>query len=124
MAEGTALRLLCAAAIIGLATAAAGQPRERLGPVQDFDPRHYDEDERPPERDAGQKLCSVYAPNAWRDTIPVPATWSWRDCRDYARLVGATHIHLICVFSRGEPKTSLGGPGELPEPDCGWGRRR
>ena len=38
--------------------------------------------------------------------------------------VGATQIHLMCVFSQGAPKVSMGGPGGPPQPDCGWGRPR
>jgi hypothetical protein len=115
-----ALRLICVGAAVALVTSAEAQPR---GPRFQFDERYY-RDEPPEEIEGTTKLCSVYVPGRWRDTIPAPGTWRWSDCRDYAVMVGATHIHLMCVFTRGNPKISIGGPGDLPEPNCGWGRRR
>jgi hypothetical protein len=117
-----ALRLICVGAAVATVTAAEAQPRERQLPQ--FDERYYREDDQPEAVEGTTKLCSVYVPGDWRDTIPVPGTWRWRDCSDYAAAVGATHIHLMCVHTRGNPKISIGGPGDLPEPNCGWGRRR
>ena len=113
-----ALRLIAASAAAALVTTAVAQPRQWY-----FDERYY-RDEPPEVVPDSTKLCSVYVPQNWRDTIPVPASWRWSDCRDYAARVGATHVHLICLFERGNRKISIGGPGDLPEPDCGWGRRR
>jgi len=113
---------VCAAVAVSLVTAAVAQPRD---PRQwGFDERYYREDDDPWQEEGSTKLCSVYVPNNWRDTIPVPASWKWNDCRDYAASVGASHIHLICIFDRGSPKISMGGPGGPPERNCGWGRRR
>jgi hypothetical protein len=117
-----ALRLISASAAVVLVTTAVAQPRDPRG--WDFDERYYREDEPPEIVPDTVKLCSVYVPGNWRDTIPVPASWRWSDCRDYAVTVGATHLHLICLFERGNRKISMGGPRDLPEPNCGWGRRR
>jgi hypothetical protein len=116
-----ALPLIAASAAAALVTTAAAQPRD-LRRWQ-FDERYY-RDEPPEFVEGTTKLCSVYVPNDWRDTIPVPASWRWSDCRDYAIAIGATHVHLICLFERGSPKMSMGGPGDAPNPNCGWGRRR
>lgn len=117
-----ALTLFCAGAAVAMVSTADAQPRDPRR--WDFDERYYRENEPPQEVEGTSKLCSVYVPDNWRDTIPVPGTWRWSDCRDYAAAVGATHIHLMCVFAQGQPKVSIGGPGDLPEPNCGWGRRR
>jgi hypothetical protein len=37
--------------------------------------------------------------------VLAPGTWRWSDCRDYTVMVRATHIHLMCVFTRGHPKS-------------------
>jgi hypothetical protein len=99
-----------------------------LGPfLRGFDERYYRDlpPPREPRRPAGgTKYCSVYVPDNWRDSFPVPAAWRWSDCRDFARAVGATHVHFLCVFSEGQPRFSMGGPGDLPNPDCGWADRR
>ena len=108
----------------------SAQPRD----LQDFGPYLGDFDEQyyrdlPPPREprrpvGGTKYCSVYVPDNWRDSFPVPAAWRWSDCRDFARAIGATHVHFLCVFSHGQPRFSMGGPGDLPNPDCGWGEQR
>jgi hypothetical protein len=116
------IALLCATALLVLSTAVAAQPRDPRR--WNFDERYYREDDPPESVEGATKMCSVYVPDNWRDTFPVPRTWRWSDCRDFAQAVGATHIHLVCIFAEGDPKTSIGGPGDLPEPDCGWGRRR
>jgi hypothetical protein len=114
-----------------LAASAIAQPRypEEYDPeLRNFDQRYYREFERQ-QRDtrrpiAGAKYCSVYVPGNWRDTFPAPGAWRWSDCRDFAASVGATRVHLMCMFSDGRrPAYSIGGPGDLPNPDCGWGER-
>src|SRR5215208_2383465 len=69
----------------------------------------------------GTKLCSAYSPNAFRDTIPVPASWSPEDCTAYAASLGAAVGQLGCIFEDGDPKV-VWGPvqGGLPALDCGW----
>jgi hypothetical protein len=117
-----ALRLLCAGTVATIATTALAQSQNSRR--WNFDERYYRENE-PPEDVAGTtKLCSVFVPHGWRDTIPVPGTWRWSDCRDFADMVGASEVHLMCMFTDGSPKISAGSPTELPEPNCGWGRRR
>ena len=106
------------------ATAQLRDPREFGPDPRGFDERYYREVEpprEPPRPAGGTKYCSIYVPDNWRDTFPVPAAWRWSYCRDFARTVGATHVHFVCVFSAGRPRFSIGGPGDLPNPDCGWG---
>ena len=114
-----------------LAAAAHAQPFDpRNDPgLREFDERYYREPApriRDPRRPVtGRKYCSVYIPNNWRDTFPVPDTWTWTDCRDFAAAVGATRVHLICMFAdRQRPGFSMGGPGDLPNRVCGGGTRR
>ena len=115
---------LVIASVASILTASVASAQERGPGGPRFDERYYQEDQ-PEDPDAvGQKLCSVFVPDGWRDSIPVPQSWRWSDCRDYAASVGATQIHLMCVFSQGAPKFSMGGPGRPPQPDCGWGRPR
>ena len=116
-----ALHLICMGAAVAAASTADAQPRERRLPQ--FDERYYREDDPPQEVEGSTKHCSIYVPDQWRDTFPVPASWTWRDCRDYAAAVGATQVHLVCLHARGRQKFSIGGPGDPPEPDCGWARR-
>jgi hypothetical protein len=116
-----------------LSAAASAQPRypQEYDPaLREFDQRYYRSIE-PRERQvrgpvtSGAKYCSIYVPENWRDTFPVPNAWTWSDCRDFAASVGATRVHLMCLFTDGrKPAYSIGGPGDLPNPDCGWGARR
>jgi hypothetical protein len=120
---------LVSAILVAGADAQPYNPREYDPALREFDQRYYRENPRP-DREVrrpvrGTKYCSVYVPDNWRDTIAVPEAWSWSDCRDFAAAIGATRVHLICVFPDGrQPAFSMGGPGDLPNPDCGWGRRR
>ncbi|HEX2136366.1 MAG TPA: hypothetical protein VHG30_10770 [Microvirga sp.] len=132
MAGRSCLSLLLAGVSALFATTAGAQPfdpRTFDPALREFDERYYRE--RPPRfRDVrrpvtGRKYCSIYVPDNWRDSFPVPDAWSWSDCRDFAAAVGATRVHLVCVFADGQrPAFSIGGPGDLPNPDCGWGARR
>jgi hypothetical protein len=71
--------------------------------------------------DAGAKYCSVSAPSNWRDTFPVPNTWTWQDCRAFALASGAQNAQPLCVFQSGEPRFSLGDDkGGQPARNCGW----
>ena len=117
-----ALRFFCAGAAVAVMSTADAQPRDPR--PWNFDERYYREDDPPQEVEGSTKHCSVYVPNQWRDTFPVPGSWRWSDCRDFAAAMGASHIHLVCTHARGNPKFSVGGPGDPPEPDCGWARRR
>lgn len=124
---------LLLAAVTTLSVPSVAQPRfpEDYDPaLRQFDQRHYRNVE-PRERvvrgpvTSGGRYCSVYVPDNWRDTFAVPLAWTWRDCRDFAAAVGATRVHLVCLFTDGrQPAFSIGGPGDLPKPDCGWGAGR
>ena len=67
----------------------------------------------------GQKLCSVFAPSNWRDTIDVPATATLPSCIRFMNITAATTLQLGCIFADGS--VSLGTPGGgAPSPNCGW----
>lgn len=78
--------------------------------------------------DSGTKLCSAVTPGNWRDSISVPATWTFRNCADHARAVGATTYELACVLgdrvSFPPKNTSIypepTSPYRTPVPNCGW----
>lgn len=44
------------------------------------------------------KVCSPYAPGAWRSMTVVPSTWTVADCQALGRSVGATEIQVGCLF--------------------------
>jgi hypothetical protein len=77
---------------------------------------------------SGIKLCSVVTPNSWRDSISVPASWTFINCADYARLVGAKTYELGCVFGDrvSLPPTNRSAVPQptnaypTPDPNCGW----
>lgn len=67
----------------------------------------------------GTKLCSVFQPGNWRDTINVPSGATPSGCRDFMNVTKATDFQLGCV--RGDGRVALGPPGGgLPDPNCGW----
>ena len=121
-------------AFCGPSLAQGFDPRDERG-FDRRERREFDVDERRGSRqrgrddddlDQGTRYCSVVTAGNWRDTFPVPDTWTVRDCRELAARMGATTGEAVCLFRSGRPKFSLGGPdGSPPEPDCGWeGRRR
>ena len=78
----------------------------------------------------GSKMCSVVLSGEWRDTIPVPQSWTSRDCHNFAQALTAQNYQLACVFDGGpgfsfgpaariqaDPNRSIAG---LPSPNCGW----
>lgn len=75
------------------------------------------------------KLCSPFAPNAWRDVTPVPRTFTLEDCMALGPPIGSLYTQLGCLWdsprsdgrrvSLGTQSKSSGRPG-LPNPNCGW----
>ena len=69
------------------------------------------------------KVCSVYVPGNWRDTILMNNNTSWTQCEAFGAAVGATTIQLGCLTDSG---INLGGPSAwwsppgAPWPNCGW----
>jgi hypothetical protein len=69
------------------------------------------------------KVCSVYVPNNWRDTILMNNNNNWTQCDAFGASVGATNIQLGCLTDSG---INLGGPDSwwsppgAPWPNCGW----
>jgi hypothetical protein len=75
----------------------------------------------------GQKLCSIFVPNLWRDNLIVPQQWNTENCEDLERKMGATQFQLGCVYSNfislGDPfdnTVSHDSPKRKPPRDCGW----
>jgi hypothetical protein len=79
------------------------------------------------------KVCSPFVPNAWRSMTIVAFSWTAADCQAFARSVGATTVHLGCLFetapSAGAQKFAWGRPlgasstpnaQSLPTNNCGW----
>jgi len=69
------------------------------------------------------KVCSVYVPNDWRDTILMNDNNNWTQCNNFKMSVGAPNLQLGCLDDSGIhfgwPGTP-GGPPGLPYPNCGW----
>jgi hypothetical protein len=69
-------------------------------------------------QNTGTKICSVFIPGNWRDSINVPQGWTPGMCINFMRSVGATHYHLGCAFYSG---FTWGEPnGGSPNNNCGW----
>jgi hypothetical protein len=68
------------------------------------------------------KVCSVFVPNMWRDTFPVPTSWSGADCIAMGREMGANSYQLGCLHTGASPnRYSLGAVGGAsPARNCGW----
>ena len=114
--------LLLGAVLLSAAPALAQMPRQ---------PDEFMEDEQPDEGPAPArafKLCAGVSLNPfWRDTIPVPDSWTIEDCREhvYTSFGSAVQAQLGCVFGSGRPKVSwsgIGAPGSVPPRNCGWRR--
>ena len=122
---------ITAALLLGAAVLFSAGPGQAQGPRQPGEP--FD-DEQPDERTGRDsvtyKLCAAVSLSPfWRDTIPVPNSWTVEDCRQYVgESFGAPAQHQLgCAFSAGRPKVSwsaIGSPGSVPARDCGWGRGR
>jgi hypothetical protein len=74
-----------------------------------------------------KKLCSVFVPGNWRDTITVDQPgWFTIQCNTYRVAVGATQLQLGCLtptgFSFGQPYVGqqAGNANFPPDNSCGW----
>ncbi len=74
-----------------------------------------------------QKVCSVFLPPSFRDSIVVPKTWGLTDCNSFRKIAGldydATQYQLGCLNSTGVVYGSAGNDNTnagFPTPDCGW----
>jgi len=70
------------------------------------------------------KACSAVVPGVFRDTMPVPSTWSSQSCLTWAKQVGGTQWQLGCVTNAkliwALPQ-AVSDPGPvIPSPNCGW----
>jgi hypothetical protein len=66
----------------------------------------------------GQKLCSVFIPYQFRDSLIVPKTWSVETCRQFQSGAGATQLQVGCVFETTVTFGEFGGAP--PTVNCGW----
>ncbi len=74
--------------------------------------------ESPGPLEQGQKVCVAIMSGSWRDGLLVPATWSRKECVQYAKSSGVTHTVLGCVFS---DRVSFGSiAAGIPSDNCGW----
>jgi hypothetical protein len=76
---------------------------------------------------APQKICSVFVPGNWRDTIVVDQPgWFTIQCNTYRVAVGATQLQIGCLttsgFSFGQPYVGqqAGEDNFPPNNSCGW----
>jgi len=64
------------------------------------------------------KICSVFVPNNWRDSVNVGTAFTKQSCRQYMITVGAHQWQLACLYSNG---IAFGSPnGADPAQNCGW----
>ena len=71
------------------------------------------------------KLCSVYAPSNWRDTIVVDNGWTKSTCANFGASVGATMMNVGCLSDTGSvfgSAIAVSHPNNAgtPSPNCGW----
>jgi hypothetical protein len=70
-----------------------------------------------------QKVCSVFIPDNWRDTVIAGSKWTVETCQAYAAAVLAELHQLGCITKDG---FAFGDPGDAttlataPKPNCGW----
>jgi len=80
----------------------------------------------PSSQATSMKICRVYVPNNWSDTINVPSTWTANSCNSYGGLQKATRYVLGCFDGDSYRFGSDGQVGNypvsasFPSPDCGW----
>ena len=48
-----------------------------------------------------QKVCSGVSPNAFRDSIVVPANWTASNCQSWASSIGTSTFQLGCLNTSG-----------------------
>lgn len=65
------------------------------------------------------KLCSILVGNTWRDTLPVPSTWTAATCERLMVKLGAAGYQLGCIFGNDFSFGQKVG-GDKPIPNCGW----
>ncbi len=44
-----------------------------------------------------QKVCSVYQPGVWRDTLVVPQNWTASSCNEFRATTGTSNYQLACL---------------------------
>jgi hypothetical protein len=67
------------------------------------------------------KLCSIYVPGNWRDTVVVPNGWSRTRCAtDWRAHNGATTAVLGCLTNGTFSFAALSGTAAPPDNSCGW----
>lgn len=64
------------------------------------------------------KVCSVWVPGNWRDSIVMNQNSIWTACNNYRALVLATNFSIGCMNDGGIWLGPSGGAA--PVPNCGW----
>lgn len=66
----------------------------------------------------GTKVCSIFHPGNFRDSLNVSNAFTERACQDLMRNEGGTVFQLACLHDEG---VAFGTPdGGRPVPNCGW----
>jgi len=64
------------------------------------------------------KVCTVWVPNMWRDSIVMNQNSPWTVCNNYRAIVAGTQFAVGCMNDGGIWFGPSGGAD--PVPNCGW----
>jgi hypothetical protein len=71
----------------------------------------------------GQKICSIFAPGIWRDSLIVPKSWTRDNCTALGLKMVALEYQVGCAFPNAVEfgsKDVLSGRASDPPRNCGW----
>lgn len=71
---------------------------------------------------AGQKICRVWAPEIWTDSLIVPKSWQPGSCASLGTTYRKIVYTLGCVYEDGTVSWGTDNGG-IPERDCGWAQK-
>jgi len=66
------------------------------------------------------KICSVYTPNEWRDTILLNNVHNWGHCNNFRASVGASTFQIGCLTDASGVNWGIPNSAAAPWPNCGW----
>ncbi|WP_152621151.1 hypothetical protein [Bradyrhizobium japonicum] len=67
---------------------------------------------------SGQKLCSAWVKNTYRDSMIVPQQWKIDTCKKFMVAISANLFQVGCVY---EDRIAWGDEGGgVPADNCGW----
>ena len=64
------------------------------------------------------KICSVFVPNHWRDSLSVADHWGVTSCKEYMAKMGGVWYQLGCMHPAGAIFGDVNGGA--PSPNSGW----